>query len=217
MDESKGRHLNLDIVADILRLLRLGYASKVEITGASQISREQAASYLERLVEAGILENAEEKMGLPAYRITRKGLALLNKIENLRELLPADKGVDIFSSSKIIEVNVGHLFATRGVAQLARENKHFADFVEKSLGRYRKGDWGEINNEDKRLNYQGEERGLLLLASYESPGFPEILIMTVPGREYTTIMFPEEYASVLPPEPYPLANAFVPPQKRSLN
>jgi predicted transcriptional regulator len=201
MWSSKHHRSNIEIIADILRLLRLGNASKIEITYASQISGEQASKYLEPLIEAGILENSEEKMGLPSFQITKKGLALLNQIENLREKLPQDGTVDILHKSKIIEINIGQILMTKGVTKLARENKRFAAFVRRSLDRYRKGDWGEITDEEKRLNDLSEEKGHLVFSSYESEGFPEIWIITSADRSYSTVMFPDEYTSVEPLEP----------------
>ena len=204
MWQSKDRRSSVEIVADILRLLRLGYASKVEIIHTSHISGEQAYKYLAQLLEAGALENSEDKMGLPSYRITKKGLSLLSTIENLREMLPKTGAVDILHQSKIIEMNIGQILVTKGVVELARENKQFAAFVQTSLDRYRKGDWGEMSDGDKRLNDLSEETGRLVLSSYESDVFPEIWIMTNPDRSYSTVMLPEEYASAEPLEPYGL-------------
>jgi predicted transcriptional regulator len=212
MSQSKDRRSSIEIVADILRLLRLGHASKIEIIYTSQISGEQASKYLGQLKEAGVLENSEDKMGLPSYQITKKGLSLLNQIENLREMLPKDGTVDILYKSKIIEMNIGQILVTKGVTKLSQENKQFAAFVQESLDRYRKGDWGEMNSEDKRLNDLSEESGRLLLSSYESQGFPEIWITTNPNREYTTVMFPDEYASMIPLEPYSSINKVKSPE-----
>jgi predicted transcriptional regulator len=200
--QPKDRRDNIEIVADILRLLRLGYASKVEIVHTSRINQDQAYRYLEQLISVGALENAEEKMGLPSYRITRKGLALLNKIESLREMLPQTDIVDILHQSRLIEMNIGQVLATADVMKLSRENKRFASFVRASLERYRRGDWGEMSEGDKHLNDVSEESGRLILAAYESANFPEIWIMTSPDRSYSTVMFPEEYSSAETLEPF---------------
>ena len=202
MWQSKDRRSSIEIVADILRLLRLGYASKVEIIHTSHISSEQAARYLDQLIRAGALENSEDKMGLPSFQITRKGLALLSTIENLREMLPKAGAVDILQQSKIVELNIGQILVTRKVAELARDNPRFATFVHDSLDRYRKGDWGELSEDDKRLNDISEKTGRLILSSYESGTFPEIWIMTSPDRSYSTIMMAGEYATTEPMEPY---------------
>jgi predicted transcriptional regulator len=200
MGQPKGHRSSVEIVADILRLLRLGHTGKTEIAYMSQISREQATKYLTKLIEAGVLEESGEEMRLPSYRITQKGLSLLSMIENTKEMLPPDGTVNILHHSKILEINLGDILVTRGVAELARERKQFDTFVQKSLGRHRKGDWGEMNDEDKRLNDESQEKGRRLFSSYESKGFPEIWIITEPNRSYTTIMFPDEFASMVPLE-----------------
>ena len=138
MRQSKDRRSSVEIVADILRLLRLGYASKIEIIHMSHINGEQAYKYLEQLMAAGALENSEDKMGLPSYQITRKGLSLLSKIESLREMLPGTGAFSVLLQSKIIEMNIGQILVTRGVLKLARENQQFAAFVQTSLDRYRR-------------------------------------------------------------------------------
>jgi predicted transcriptional regulator len=202
MWQPKERRTSVEIVADILRLLRLGYASKLEIIHTSRISSEQAAKYLNQLVAAGALENAEDKMELPSYRITRKGLELLSTIENLREMLPKTGNVDILQQSKITEMNVGQVLVTRKVAEMAGENSQFAKFIRESLDRYRRGDWGELSDDDKRLNDVSKNTRRMVLSSYESGAFPEIWIITSPDRLYSTIMFPEEYSSAGPLESF---------------
>ena len=202
MGQSKDRRSDIEIVADILRLLRLGQASKIEIIHTSQISAEQASKYLKPLFEAGALEDSEERMGLPSCRITKKGLAILSQIENLREMFPKNGALEILQKSSIIEINVGQVLVTAGVNNLARSNKQFATFVESSLGRYRKGDWGEASFKEQQLNYLNQERGRLIFSSYEAEGLPEIWITTSPDRSYTSIMFSDEHADIGPLEPY---------------
>lgn len=202
MLQPKGRRSSLEIIADILRLLRLGRTGKTEITYVSKISREQATRYLQTLIETGLIEEAGEEMGMPGYRITQKGLTLLSMIENLHEMLPPDGKINILSYSKIEGINIGRVLVTGGIAQLSREKPEFAAFVQSSLDRYRRGDWGEMSDQDKLLNEQSLEKNLRLFASYESGIFPEIWIATKPDRSYTTVTFPDEYASTIPLEEY---------------
>jgi len=192
----------IEIIADILRLLRLGNTGKTQITYYAHLNQEQASNYLNNLLEADLLEGAEEEMGLPSYRITKKGLIALSVIENIKEMLPPEGTTDILHRSKIVEINVGHVLVTKGVANLARENKEFASFVQKSLDRYRKGDWGDMSDEVRRLNTRNLEQSLRLFSSYESKAFPEIWITTEPDKSYSTIMFPDEDASTEPLQHY---------------
>lgn len=102
MWEPEGRRSEIEIIADILRLIRLGDTGTTEIIYAAKINREQTSKYLKKLLDANILEEAEEEIGIPAYRITRKGLALLSQIEAMQEILPPKDIVDILHRSKVI-------------------------------------------------------------------------------------------------------------------
>jgi predicted transcriptional regulator len=199
---SKGRRSTVEIIADILRLLRLGRTGRTQIGYIAKLSRDQVLKYLQKLLESGVIEDAGEEMGLPSYRITKKGLTFLGVIENLREMLPTDGKVDILHRSKIVGINIGQVLVTRGVSQQSAEKPEFATFIRESLERYRQGDWGDMSDADKLLNEQSLEKNLRLFSSYESRGFPEIWITTEPDRSYTTIMFPSEQASALPLERY---------------
>jgi len=192
----------IEITADILRLLRLGNTGKTQITHYANLRWDQGLKYIDYLLEAELLEGAEEEMGLPCYRITKKGLTVLNLIENIKEMLPPEGAIDILHKSKITEIYVGDIFITKGVTNLARENPGFATFVKKSLERYRKADWGDMSDEVERLNNQSLERNMRLFSSYESKDFPEIWITTEPDRSCSTIMFPDEDVSIEPLEDY---------------
>jgi predicted transcriptional regulator len=198
----KYRRSGIEILADILKLLRLGNTGKIQITHLIHLNSEQASNYINGLLEAGLLEGAEEEMGLPSFRITKKGLAALSLMENIREMLPPQGSMDILHGSKIVEINIGRILVTRKVAELSGENREFALFVQQSLDRYRIGDWGNIDNEANRLNSSFLERNLRLFSSYGSDRFPEIWITTEPDRSYSTIMFPDEDTSMEPLQDY---------------
>lgn len=198
----KYRRSGIEILADILKLLRLGNTGQIQITHLTHLNSDQASNYINGLLEAGLLEGAEEEMGLPSYRITKKGLAALSLIENIREMLPPQGSMDILRGSKIVEINIGRILVTRKVAELSGENREFALFVQQSLDRYRRGDWGNIDNEANRLNSRFLERNLRLFSSYVSDRFPEIWITTEPDRSYSTIMFPDEDTSMEPLHDY---------------
>jgi predicted transcriptional regulator len=198
----KHHRSSVEITADILSLLRLGNTGKTQIIYSTYLKQDQATRYINSLMEAGLLEGAEEEMGLPGYRITRKGLTVLSLIESLREKLPSDGIEDILHRSRIVEINVGRVLVSKGVADLARENRKFAVFVEKSLERHRRGDWGDMSDEERQLNNRNLEINRRLFSSYESGGFPEIWLTTEPDRSSSTIMFPDEDISMEPREPY---------------
>jgi len=92
----------------------------------------------------------------------------------------------------------GSIVATRGVYDLACENPEFAKFIQKSLNRHVKGDWGDLDDEDKRANAQALKEGARLLSTYNDDRFPRhgvatIWIITEADHSVTTVLFPDEY------------------------
>jgi len=88
---------------------------------------------------------------------------------------------------------LGRLLMTRGVNDLVAENEAFAKFVMSSISRHRKGDWGDLGDEDKKENELSLKAGYRLLSAYETEGLPKIWIITEADRSATTILFPDEY------------------------
>ena len=60
------------------------------------------------------------------------------------------------------------------------------------LARYASGDWGEVNDHDRRENEQSLKHGWRVLSSYPI-GEGRVWIITEADRSYTTILLPEEY------------------------
>jgi hypothetical protein len=83
---------------------------------------------------------------------------------------------------------------TSAVSEKIKENPGFAIFVQRSLDRHRKGDWGEMAQEDKSENDLAVKAGnLRIFSAYETAGMPKIWIITEADRSATTILFPEDY------------------------
>lgn len=61
-----------------------------------------------------------------------------------------------------------------------------------ALNRHLKGDWGDLDDEDKAANDRALEDGTRLFSSYNLPG-GKIWIITEADRSATTILLPEEY------------------------
>jgi len=200
--QPKHNRSRIEIIADILRLLRLGNTGKTQITAYAYLRQDQANRYIRRLLDSGLLESAAAEMELPAYRITRKGLAILSLIENLKEMLPEDGTTAILRQSRVVDVNLGQVLVSRGVMEMAQKDQEFAAYVKESLGRHRKGDWGETDDEMRQLNNQNLGINTRLFSSYESARFPEIWITTESDRSFSTIIFPEEDISMEPRESY---------------
>ena len=93
---------------------------------------------------------------------------------------------------------IGQLVASRGVYDLSCENPDFARFVQQSLNRHVKSDWGEVDKEDKEANGQALKEDTRLLSAYNDARFPKngvatIWIITEADRSATSILFPDEY------------------------
>ena len=85
--------------------------------------------------------------------------------------------------------DTGQIVASRGAYDLA---------CQKSLNRHVKGDWGDVDDEDKQTNDQALKQGTRLLSAYNDDRFPKngvatIWIITEADRSATTILFPDEY------------------------
>lgn len=92
---------------------------------------------------------------------------------------------------------LGQIVSTAGVSSKAEDDKEFAHFVQKSLGRYYKCDWGETCDEDCGVNDEAVENGDRVLAVYHyknTDGSTTVIwIITEWDRSVTTILFPDEY------------------------
>lgn len=91
--------------------------------------------------------------------------------------------------------SLGQLLATPGaLAALQRTQQTPAEF----LVRHARGDWGDVCDEDKRLNDQSLEDGSRLLSAYLTSDGEKLWVITEAAddaghRLATTILLPEEY------------------------
>ena len=88
---------------------------------------------------------------------------------------------------------LGQLVMTRGVADKVANNSAFAEFCLESLKHHAKGDWGDLEAEDKAENELSLREGFRLLSAYERLGLPKIWIITESDRSVTTTLYPSEY------------------------
>lgn len=94
--------------------------------------------------------------------------------------------------------STGQLVVTLSVHELIAENAAFGAYVWASVFRHIKGDWGEMDAEDKETNDQALKSGDRLFSSYTDDRFPKngvatIWIITEADRSSTTVLFPDEY------------------------
>ena len=85
---------------------------------------------------------------------------------------------------------LGRIVATPGALQaLEAAGQQPAKF----LDRHASGDWGELDDEDKRENEFSVHNGLRILSAYTTSGGDKLWIITEADRSATTILLPEEY------------------------
>ena len=104
---------------------------------------------------------------------------------------------------------LGRLVHSHFVSARSEYDSEFCNAISKITDRFRKGDWGDIPEEDKQLNIdtitaeKSGNPGMTLMGSYmtDCPNPVKIYIMTSGyGNQhygadycYTTVLFPEEY------------------------
>ena len=84
----------------------------------------------------------------------------------------------------------GRLVATPGaLALLERVNKSPLEYISRHL----RGDWGDLDPEDKTENELSVKYGFRLLSSYQVTGDENLWVITEADRSVTTLLLPEEY------------------------
>ena len=78
------RRSSIEVIAD---MLRLGEAGKTEIMYSANMSYFQLQKYLKFLLQLGLITEITVGNPVITYRITPKGLRLLNQIDNILEIL----------------------------------------------------------------------------------------------------------------------------------
>jgi len=88
------RRSSIEIIADILRL---GEAGKTEIMYSANMSFFQLQKYLKHLLQIGVIDKMTVGYPIVTYRVTEKGLRLLQNIETILEILEIedDDSIDI--------------------------------------------------------------------------------------------------------------------------
>jgi hypothetical protein len=61
------------------------------------------------------------------------------------------------------------------------------------LARHAKGDWGDLDQDDKAENESALKEGFRILSAYRLTDDTRIWIITEADRSVTTILLPEEY------------------------
>ncbi len=84
------------------------------------------------------------------------------------------------------------MYMTKGVNDLIADSEEFAKGVIDSIARYNNRDWGDLCNEDKKMNDNADILKDRIVARYNIEP-RAIYIITEWDKSATTILFPEEY------------------------
>jgi hypothetical protein len=85
---------------------------------------------------------------------------------------------------------LGQVVATPGALRaLERAEQQPAEFLDKHSA----GDWGELDEEDKKENDFSVRNGFRILSAYTTSAGDKIWIITEWDRSVTTLLLPSEY------------------------
>ena len=65
--------------------------------------------------------------------------------------------------------------------------------IQNALSRHIRGDWGNLDEEDKQANEDALKQGSRLLSSYLTSQNVKFWIITEADRSVTTVLLPEDY------------------------
>ena len=85
---------------------------------------------------------------------------------------------------------LGQIVATHGALDAVRTS---GDSAHELLTRHASGDWGEVCDDDERLNDDAVHNGERLLSAYRLKDGTKVWIITESDRSVTTYLLPDEY------------------------
>ena len=89
-----------------------------------------------------------------------------------------------------MKFELGQCVATRGAqALMEARGIEFFDL----LRRHVRGDWGDLDAEDKAANDRAVKEGARILSAYNFPNGARFWVITEWDRSATTILLPDEY------------------------
>ena len=88
----------------------------------------------------------------------------------------------------VLSFQLGQTLITAG----AKEELVQSDVIG-ALRRHARGDWGDLTDEDKKLNDQALKDGSRLLSAYHDTTGTKFWIITEADRSATTVLLPSEY------------------------
>ncbi len=102
-----------------------------------------------------------------------------------------------------MKIQIGKVYATKGVSGDIEQNKKFREFINISINRHINKDFGEMEEEDIESNKKAINNGNRIFSSYKidenlNNENEKLWIITEAEnenkeRKYTTILYPKEY------------------------
>jgi hypothetical protein len=89
-------------------------------------------------------------------------------------------------------LSLGKTYVSRG-AFAAFVSAFETDSPSTYLARHASGDWGDLDEHDRKANEYALEHGLRVLSAYTLSSGERIWVITEADRSMTTILLPEEY------------------------
>lgn len=89
-----------------------------------------------------------------------------------------------------MKFRLGKIVATPGALQALHES---GDSPWSFLVRHVQGDWGDLCEEDKRLNDEAIKDGSRILSAYSTAKGQKVWVITEGDRSATTLLLPEDY------------------------
>lgn len=92
-----------------------------------------------------------------------------------------------------MKFKLGQLVATRGINARLLEDSSFSKFLWDSFAKYKHCNWGDICDEDKKMNDRAvKNNDDRIVARYNSP-HGDVYMITEYDRSVTTVLFVDEY------------------------
>jgi hypothetical protein len=103
----------------------------------------------------------------------------------INSILNTDMSNDLATSPRF---NLGQLVATLGVLEVVTH-----DEIMSALSRHLRGDWGDLDADDKQANDVALNEDSRLLSAYHTADGTKFWIITEADRSATTVLLPSEY------------------------
>jgi hypothetical protein len=84
--------------------------------------------------------------------------------------------------------SLGHIVATPNAL-----NHLTQDDIRSGIIRHQSGDWGDLDEDDRKENDMALEKGTRLLSAYQASNGTKFWIITEADKSSTTVLLPEDY------------------------